>query len=596
MSDTPGTIDDADRMADGVVDAFQSYNQEFREITRRAKATFESRDWRTARQDAVARIELYDMHVRMAVEDLSRRLGDGALDKTQWSAIKRRYAHRIRDFPDTAFFKTFFSSVTRRLFRTIGVDPDIEFTAFDVAPPDHEPPTRELRRYRNRGAVRLLIDQLLSDLAFNVAYRDRDRTVRFVAAEIEAYCSSLGPGRRVLSIDMLTAVFYRSTRAFLVGRIEGSDFVAPLLIALRNTDEGIVADTVILTENEASMIFGYTRSYFHADIDNVAATVAFLRSFLPGKKPLAEIYTVLGRAKQGKTERYRAFFAHLESSSDLFVHALGDKGMVMEVFTLPSAEIVFKIIRDRFAYPKTMGRKDVMQKYELVFKHDRAGRLVDAQEFKRLRFPLNRFEQTLLDNLLDGCANTCRIEGDNLVVEHCYVERRLTPLNLFLEDASEADARSAAIEYGQAIRDLAMSNIFAGDLLLKNFGVSRHGRVIFYDYDELCLVTECNFRRLPEPRDDMDEMRAGAWFYVGPNDVFPEQFIEFLGFREPAKQAFLAFHGDLLNPEFWSRLKRRFEQGEVIDVLPYSTRDWTEHRGTALVPARHQPATRNESA
>lgn len=428
----------------------------------------------------------------------------------------------------------------------------------------------------------------------SVPCRDRDRTVNFIAAEIDGYCNALGGERRVIAIEMLTMVFYRNTRAFLVGRIDGKDFVAPFVIALRNTDEGLVTDTVFLTEADTSMLFGFTRSYFHADIGNVSAVLAFLRSLLPHKS-LAELYTVLGRAKQGKTERYRSFFLHLESSSDEFVHALGDKGMVMEVFTLPSADIVFKVIRDKFAYPKTMGRRDVMEKYELVFKHDRAGRLVDAQEFKRLRLPRDRFDDELAENLLTGCSDTCRVEDDHLVVEHCYIERRLTPLNLYLESASDKEARAAAIEYGQAIRDLAMSNIFAGDLLLKNFGLTRRGRVIFYDYDELCLVTECNFRRLPEPRDDMDEMRAGAWFYVGPNDVFPEQFIEFLGFREPARSAFLEFHADLLTADFWSRLKRRFEAGEIIDVLPYSIQNWTEHRGTTLVPAAAQPASRNES-
>ncbi len=583
-------VNEAEALASELVDAFAGYNNEFRELTRRAKRTFEDRDWSAARQDAVQRIELYDRHVRNIVEELQGRLGERAQDRRLWANVKLLYAREIADYHDAAFFKTFFSSITRQLFQTIGVDAAIEFTAFDIAPPDEIAVDSQVHSYANRGNLDLLIDQLLADYPFSVPCRDRDRTVEYIAAEIEAYCDTLGPDSQVFSIDMLTMVFYRSTRAMLVGRIDGNGFSTPLLIALRNTDEGIVADTVILTENDASMVFGFTRSYFHADISNVSAVVAFLRTFLP-RKPLAEIYTVLGRAKQGKTERYRAFFQHLDDSEDCFEHALGDKGMVMEVFTLPSAELVFKVIRDRFAYPKTIGRKDVMEKYELVFKHDRAGRLVDAQEFKRLRLPRDRFKQELADELLRDCSETCRIENEHLVVEHCYIERRLTPLNLYLESASEEQARAAAKEYGQAIRDLAMSNIFAGDLLLKNFGVTRHGRVIFYDYDELCLVTECNFRKMPEPRDDMDEMRAGAWFYVAPNDVFPEQFIEFLGFKPAAKQAFLEFHGDLLTPEFWTRLKRRFDAGEVIDVLPYATPNWTEHRGTTLVPARTHPGT-----
>ncbi|MEE4161353.1 MAG: bifunctional isocitrate dehydrogenase kinase/phosphatase [Woeseiaceae bacterium] len=595
MPDPHDSVDEAESLAAYLVDAFIDYNNEFREITRRARRTFEERNWAAARHDAVQRIDLYDSHVKSIVDELTARLGDRRMDRRLWADVKDHYTETIREYPDDAFFKTFFSSITRRLFQTIGVDPSIEFTAFDIAPPDDVPVNIEVQTYQNRGNLELLIDQLLADYPFSVPCRDRDRTVEYIAAEIEAYFDTLGGERRVRSIDMLTMVFYRSTRAMLVGRIDGNGFSTPFIVALRNTDEGVVADTVILTTDDASMVFGYTRSYFHADIGNVSAAVAFLRTFL-AKKPLAEIYTVLGRAKQGKTERYRAFFQHLENSEDAFTHALGDKGMVMEVFTLPSADIVFKVIRDRFAYPKTIGRKEVMEKYELVFKHDRAGRLVDAQEFKRLRFPKHRFDRKLAEDLLSECGATCRIEDDHIVVEHCYIERRLTPLNLYLESAPEDDAKAAAVEYGQAIRDLAMSNIFAGDLLLKNFGLTRHGRVIFYDYDELCLVTECNFRRLPEPQDDMDEMRSGAWFYVGPNDVFPEQFIEFLGFKPAARQAFLDMHGDLLTPEFWNRLKRRFEAGEIIDVLPYTRRDWTAHRGTTLVPARAQPRIRNESA
>jgi isocitrate dehydrogenase kinase/phosphatase len=262
--------------------------------------------------------------------------------------------------------------------------------------------------------------------------------------------------------------------------------------------------------------------------------------------------------------------------------------MVMEVFTLPSFDVVFKVIRDRFDYPKTGTREDVMQKYDLVFKRDRAGRLVDAQEFRRLRIPRARFEPGLLHDLLNECSIACRVDGDDLVIEHAYLERRMVPLNLYLESASDAQTVAAAIDYGQSIKDLALSNIFAGDLLLKNFGVTRNGRVIFYDYDELCLVTDCRFRRMPDPQDDVDEMRAGAWFYVGPNDIFPEQFIDFLGFKSHAKQAFLDHHGDLLTPEYWIDLKNRHEAGEIFEViLPYTLHNRTEHRGHTLVPIEH---------
>lgn len=559
-------------------DAFIDYNMRFGQITRRSKRRFEQRRWLEAREDAVERIDLYEKCVAAAVTEVSDVTAECSEQQALWTQIRDSYAETITSYPDSEFFKTFFNSVTRRIFATVGVDEDVEFVATDVTPTTYKTSELETRVYQNRGALRHLFDEALGDYSFAVAARDIDRTIDYVTAEIEAYTDSLGPRAKVKSIQIMKTVFYRATRAYLVGRIEGNAWYSPLVIALQNTDEGIAADAVILSENDVSMLFGFTRSYFHADVTRVSSAVAFLKSIMP-EKPIAEIYTVLGRAKQGKTERYRNLVSHLHQSSDLFEFARGDKGMVMEVFTLPSFPVVFKLIRDKFAYPKDIARQDVLDKYHLVFNHDRAGRLVDAQEFRRLEIDKNRFDEKLLAALLEGCSQTCSIEGDKLIIRHCYIERRLTPLNLFLQEADPDSVRSAAIDYGQSIRDLALSNIFAGDLLLKNFGVTRHGRVIFYDYDELCLVTECNFRRMPEAEDDMDEMRQGAWFYVGPNDIFPEQFVRFLGFRKDAREAFLKHHADLLDPDFWIRLQRRLNAGDMPEVVPYQPKRWSESAG-----------------
>ena len=569
-------------IAQQLVDAFLRYNADFRELTQRAAHCFEERDWQQGRTNAVARIELYDQAVNRALGELGSTVDASEAGKASWIAIKERYSALIREYPDNAFFKTFFSSISRRLFNTVGVDARLEFIAADVLLDEKPLDEKDVRTYSTRGALRYVIDQVLSDFSFGVPYRDRERTIRFVTAELEAYCKESHAHKDLETVELLVPVFYRATRAFIVGRIGGDDWVSPLVFALRNSDDGIFVDAVILSVNDVSMLFGFTRSYFHVDLEHVGATVGFLQRLMP-RKPMDEIYPVPGRAKQGKTERYRLFFEHLRDSHDLFVRAQGVKGMVMEVFTLPSYDVVFKIIRDRFDYPKTSSRDEVMEKYKLVFMRDRAGRLVDAQEFRQLRFPRQRFDPDLLRDLLDECGSTCRVEGDDVVVEHAYIERRMIPLDLYLKTATDEQAEAAAVEYGQAIKDLALSNIFAGDLLLKNFGVSRHRRVIFYDYDELCLVTDCNFRRMPQPRDDIDEMRPGAWFYVGPNDIFPEQFIDFLGFMARAKQAFMEHHSDLLTPEYWTNLKHRLEAGEIFEVLPYAVRHRTEHRGHTIV-------------
>jgi len=554
--------------ARAIFDAFGDYNAEFRDVTRRARLRFEQRDWVGGRRDAMERIDLYDRYVGHTTEMLRNRLGERATDRKLWLHIKRCFEDEIADFIDLEFEKTFFSSISRRLFATVGVDPEVEFVALDLDPLSKVRPPQALNAYDYTGLPETLVEEILEDHSFESPWRDFKGSVDFVVRELARAWEPLGGLERLDRVEFMRPIFYQNTRAYLVGRALGAAQPQPVVIALKNTPEGVAVDALLASVRDTSILFGFTRSYFHADLETVHDAVMFLRSILP-RKPLAELFTVLGRARQGKTETYRTFFRHLENSSDLIVEAPGDRGMVMAVFTLPSFDVVFKVIRDRFAYPKTVVRRDVLDKYYLVFRHDRAGRLVDAQEFKMLRFPKTRFDPELLEHLLESAAETVRVDGDDIVIAHCYVERRMRPLNLYLAEASPLAARHAVLDYGQAIRDLAATNIFPGDLLLKNFGVTRNGRVIFYDYDELCLVTECKFRKLPEARSMEEEMQSEAWFFVDDADVFPEQFISFLGLEPAQLETFLEHHGDLLTPAFWRDMKRRHEAGEVVEVLPY---------------------------
>ncbi|HEX7012907.1 MAG TPA: bifunctional isocitrate dehydrogenase kinase/phosphatase [Steroidobacteraceae bacterium] len=554
--------------AAALVQAFADYNAEFRAITRRAPHRFEARDWRGSQRDAVERIELYDKCVNRAVASMRERLGEDATERAIWSSIKRHFTELIASLPDREFDKTFFNSVTRRTFGTIGVDPAVEFVAFDLDPISSISDPVETNVYVNRGSLELLFEEVLTDFHFRTPYLDFDRSVRIITNEVRAHCSQTQEPLEVERVEFIRTPFYQMTRAYLVGRIGGHGWLRPFVLAFKNTERGVVIDAVMMDESSVSVLFSFTRSYFHADLPHVGQAVVFLKSILP-LKPVSELYTVLGRAKQGKTERYRELFRHLQHSSDLFVHAPGDKGLVMICFTLPSYDVVFKIIRDRFAYPKNIVREEVLRKYEMVFKHDRAGRLVDAQEFKRLKFPAARFSKELADELKREAAATVHFENDEVIIDHAYIERRMTPLNLYLRSVSREDAERAVLDYGQCIRDLAVTNIFAGDLLLKNFGVTRHGRVIFYDYDELCAVTDCRFRDIPPAPHEEDELRAEAWFYVDENDVFPETFIQFLAFDQGLKEVFLRAHGEILTAAWWRGIQERLLEGEVLEVLPY---------------------------
>ena len=551
-----------------IVDAFARYNAEFRAITRRAPQRFDARDWKASQRDAVERIELYDRYVKETVAALRLALGARAIDRRLWQELRSEFATQIIALSDPEFTKTFFSSISRRLFGTVGVAPDIEFVATDLDPLADIHSAVGTNSYVNHGSLALLIEDLLGDVRFRSPWRDLDTSIAHVTSEVRSYLRSRDERRAVDRVEVIRAVFYQISRAFIVGRILGRGYLVPLVIALKNTDGGVLVDAVMLAEADVSIIFSFTRSYYHVDLERVAEAVVFLRSLMP-RKPVSELFTVLGRARQGKTERYRELMRNLEHTDDRFVHAVGERGLVMVCFTLPSFDVVFKVIRDRFAYPKTVLREQVMEKYRLVFIHDRAGRLVDAQEFRRLRFPRARFAPELLEELRRETTGTVHEDGDDLVFDHLYIERRMAPLNLYLRSSSAAEAERAVLDYGQCIRDLAYTNIFPGDLLLKNFGVTRHGRVIFYDYDELCQVTDCNFREIPAATHEEDEMLGEAWFYVAENDVFPETFLNFLGFSDEQRAALLRVHGEILTAGFWRGVQQRLREGEVMEVLPY---------------------------
>ena len=568
MQEASASHPSAEECARRIVAAFAGYNAEFRAITRRAPLRFDSRDAHGGQHDAVERIELYDRWVNRTIAELRAALGAQTTERALWRRIHDEFAVQIGTLADPEFTKTFLSSISRRILGTVGVAPDVEFVATDLDPLANVRTSVGMNIYVNHGSLPLLFEGLLGDVRFRSPWRDLDKSIAHVVSEVRAHLEARSERRGVERVEVIRPVFYQVSRAYIVGRIVGRQFLLPLVIALRNTDSGVLVDAVMLAEDDVSIVFSFTRSYFHVDLERVAEAVVFLKSIMP-RKSVSELFTVLGRAKQGKTERYRELMHNMERTSDLFVHAPGERGLVMVCFTLPSVDVVFKVIRDRFAYPKTVLREEVLEKYRLVFVHDRAGRLVDAQEFRRLRFPRARFAPELLAELQSEAGQTVHAEGTDLVFEHLYIERRMTPLNLYLRDAAPERAEHVVLDYGQCIRDLAYTNIFPGDLLLKNFGVTRHGRVIFYDYDELCRVTDCNFRDLPQASNPEDEMRGEAWFYVGENDVFPETFVSFLAFNDSQRAALLRLHGEILTARFWRTVQQRLRDGEVVEVLPY---------------------------
>ena len=551
-----------------IYDGFVRYNHSFFRITDRARTRFEQRDWVGHQSDITARVELYEKCVQSCVSTLRKTLGRGVRERTLWNDIRDYLGARLEQVPDAGFIKTFFNSITRRIFGTVGIDEELEFVS--SAPDEGFLPleTLSLKRYPFWRSFEGIFGKVFEDFQFNVPFRDVTSDIRFISDRIYEYLGNTYPGEQPLRLDLIDSFFYQSARAYLIGSIILKSGVSPIVIPLKNSDEGICVDAVLLHPDEVSHIFSYTRSYFFADPSSVMGAVQFLHSILPHKH-IDELYTVLGRLRQGKTERYRLFSNHLARTTDKFVLAEGDKGLVMLVFTLPSYNLVFKIIRDRFGYPKTISRDDVIGKYKLVSKHDLAGRLIDTQEFRNLEFPVNRFDKTLLEEFRSEAANNVHIHADQLIIDHVYIERRVRPLNLYVRESSPTEAEHAIIDYGQTIRDLAGTNLFPGDLLLKNFGVTRSKRVVFYDYDEVALVTECNFRDIPATGGDEELMTPDSWTYIDKDDIFPEEFIKFLAMDNNLRSIFLKYHGDLLSPGYWRGIKADLLAGKIPTIVPY---------------------------
>ncbi|MEC4878381.1 bifunctional isocitrate dehydrogenase kinase/phosphatase [Pseudomonas sp. NC26] len=558
----------AGEIAQMILDGFDDYREHFRRITLGARERFEQARWQDIQRAAATRINLYEHKVG----EVNGWLRDGfepqlLLEVEQWPLVKSAYIRLIDPRLDDELAETWYNSLFCSLFSHDQISDGCMFIHTTRPSLRSHERAAQTRTYRPDGSLKGLLRALFADYAF--AYGDLEGDVARLEDQLRECLPDWVCKDPALAVELFVPVLYRNKGAYLVGRLYNSDEQWPLVIPLLHREgHGIEADALITDEAEVSIIFSFTRSYFMVDVPVPGQFVNFLKRILPGKH-IAELYTSIGFYKHGKSEFYRALINHLASSDDRFVMAPGVRGMVMSVFTLPGFNTVFKIIKDRFSPAKTVDRATVVEKYRLVKSVDRVGRMADTQEFADFRFPRAKFEPECLAELLEVAPSTVAVEGDTVLIRHCWTERRMTPLNLYLEQASEGQVLEALEDYGLAIKQLAAANIFPGDMLLKNFGVTRHGRVVFYDYDEISYLTEVNFRHIPPPRYPEDEMSGEPWYSIGPHDVFPEEFPPFLFADIGQRRLFSRLHGELYDADYWKGLQASIREGKVIDVFPY---------------------------
>jgi isocitrate dehydrogenase kinase/phosphatase len=566
-------------IAQAMLEGFDRHYTLFRRACREAKMLFERADWHAQQRVQRERIEFYDKRVDEAAERLQREFQAASLPMDVWQQVKLHYIGLLTNHHQPELAETFFNSVTTKILHRNYFHNDFIFVRPAVSTEYIEndivggTPTYRAY-YPTKDTLRDTWLRIVSNYQLEREFEDLGRDVDQVLA---AVLKELGDFRMRANfqVQVLSSLFYRNKGAYLVGKvINGYNETAFALPILHTPGGQLVIDTVLFGEDDLLLLFSFARAYFMVEMEVPSAYVQFLRSLMP-RKPRSEIYASLGLQKQGKNLFYRDFLAHLRHSSDKFRIAPGIKGMVMLVFDLPSFPYVFKVIKDYYPPQKDTSRELIKSKYLLVKQHDRVGRMADTLEYSNVAFPRERFEDELVAELGKFCPSLLEIsdrDGDGqleLVLQHVYIERRMIPLNIYLQEASPQQMEHAVVEYGNAIKDLVRANIFPGDMLWKNFGVTRHGKVVFYDYDEIEYLTDCNFRKVPTPRHEEDEMSGEVWYSVGPKDVFPETFGPFLLGNPAVREVFMQHHADLLDPAFWQGHKERIQAGYVHDVFPY---------------------------
>ena len=554
--------------AERIAECYHTYITTFNELTALAPQFFVDKDWLSMQQNHKRRLRLYKDQVEATKLLLQGFVKDVALEREFWRETKSYYSWIITERKDKELAETFFNSVIRKIYPMQGIEKDLMFVFEGYDTCDFHSSEKLFYTYPPEWGLQKIIRSIIQDFDFGVRYMDKEGDVQLLVRAVRDVILTRYQATKDTITQVWKNVFYRNKAAYLIGRTKVGGKWMPFIIPFLNGPKGIYVDTLIFDPLTMSSLFGFTRSYFMVEAPIPSQLVAFLNSVISQKK-IHELYNSIGFNKHGKTEFYRDFLIHLEHSKDMLVEAEGIKGMVMEVFTLPSYNIVFKMVKDYFEPPKTMTRQEVREKYKLVSVHDRVGRMADTHEFEYFHFPLNRVDPILLKTLRATVNSLLTITDTEIIIKHLYTERRMIPLNIYLENCTYEEAKVAVEEYGYSILQLAQANIFPGDMMTKNFGVTRQKRVVFYDYDEIEFLTDMNFRWKPKPETYEQIYASAPWYDIAPNDVFPEDFKRFMIGREDVKQHFWEYHKNMFNPDYWKGIQEKIKKGELLHAFPY---------------------------
>ena len=559
------------KIAQTILEGFKTHYRLFQSSTNEALELFTEKKWKDLQNLSKSRISFYDNRVAETFKEIQSQYNAGELESLKWDQIKKDYVGLLLDIEQPELAETFFNTVICKLLDRKYFNNEYIFfrPTLSTEHIESEKPTYYTYEINSKNFFEVS-HKILHDLGLANKLKHKRRNIRKILLFLKSINNQIRR-KNFSQVQIISSLFIRNKGAYLVGKFFNPEDFYPFAVAFTpNEDDDIEIDAILTSQEQLRILFNFSRAYFFVNANVPSGVVEFLKECMPNK-PAGEIYSSIGLHKHGKTLFYRDFIKHLKNSKDLIIEAPGTIGLVMLVITLPSYPYVFKIIRDDKNRRKDVTADYIKGKYQLVKSHDRVGRLADTMEFKEVALPIERFDKKTIELLRSSASESTFIEKDMIIFKHVYIERRMQPLNLYInQEIIKEKLDRLIIDYGYAIKDLASANIFPGDMLSKNFGITQNNqRIVFYDYDEIMLMTDCEFKKIPESNNDLDEFSEDVWYPVGKNDVFPENFTSFLMTNPKIKDIFRKHHNDLFDVKFWNGKKQSIIENKVESFFPY---------------------------
>lgn len=551
---------------------YSRFYEEFLSNIDQAKIAFEERDFASSVRVSERRLSLYSASIVDVSERLRQAYPQIHADETLWQEVAANYSALISGEYAEDVGRAYLHSLRRRIYQGEWRAEDYAFA--DMTPPGDEDLARVTRSYPlDAHMTAEVVAEILRIPGFKRDFADIDDDVARVMQRISDNLENL-PRRphKLIRVDMIDAGFYRNRGAYLVGRLifENDRFI-PLILALLNDERGIYVDAVLTSVTYAHNIFSSTLANFHVTNPCYHEVCALLKSIMP-KRPLGLHYSTIGYNHLGKVAVMRELEAELLESENGLETAVGSPGTVAMGFAASNSAYSLKVIRDKptaqYKWGEFGGLESVIRKYTRVHEINRTGSMLDSIIYYKVRLDRSWFSPALLEDLLAHAAETVSLNGDDVIFKYLIVQIKLTPLPVYLENASDRQAETAITNLGYCIKNNAAANIYNRDLDARNYGISSYSKVYLFDYDALEILSDVKIRTNLDR--EAGEEDIPDWYFEDGVVFLPEELVSGLCIRQRGLcDYFTRRHANLLGTEYWTEIQQYIQQGRVPSVSVY---------------------------